>query len=295
MASRIYLTNDQIDELREEINGLDGFRCLSGAFSVGANLTVKSEIANLIFTPQAWLKLWGLVDKFETEIGWYGVVEKREHGEYFVSDILCPPQQKVSGAKVDLDYDKQLEWEMSVPTEKFNNVKLHGHSHVNMGVTPSSTDETFYSSVLSQVRDESFYIFIVANKKREMTIKIVDFEDNILYINKGKTNDIVVDVFLSDEEGTLDDFQFAASKSVIKKTYTQTPYSSYYQPKVVSIGSYKDKAKNKNHASTKTTTGKKEPSPEDQMDSFLNIYDDYCNGKITKEEYYRKLNDLGGF
>jgi hypothetical protein len=48
-----------------------------------------------------------------------------------------------------------------------------------MGVTPSGTDENFYHELLKHVDD--FYIIMIANKKGEMTLRLYDIPNNLLF------------------------------------------------------------------------------------------------------------------
>ena len=102
------------------------------------------EDPTIYITPNAYTKMRALVNKTETEIGWYGTVCKMPglNNVYIIEDILVYPQT-VTGATCTQDDDKMFEFEMSLTTEQVNSKRFHGHSHVNMGVTPSGVDENF--------------------------------------------------------------------------------------------------------------------------------------------------------
>ena len=121
-----------------------------------------------------------LVDDTSTEIGWYGTVTKYPglNEVYVIEDIIVYPQ-KVTGATCVQDDDKMFEFEMSLTTEQVNHKRFHGHSHVNMGVTPSGVDEQFYQDILSQVND--YFIVTITNKRNEYTVRFYDMANNILY------------------------------------------------------------------------------------------------------------------
>ena len=135
---------------------------------------------NIFITPGAYVKMRKLVDDTTTEIGWYGIVTKYPglNEVYVIEDIIVYPQ-KVTGATCVQDDDKMFEFEMSLTTEQVNHKRFHGHSHVNMGVTPSGVDEQFYQDILSQVND--YFIITITNKRNEYTVRFYDMANNILY------------------------------------------------------------------------------------------------------------------
>lgn len=135
---------------------------------------------NIFITPGAYVKMRKLVDDTSTEIGWYGTVTKYPglNEVYVIEDIIVYPQ-RVTGATCVQDDDKMFEFEMSLTTEQVNHKRFHGHSHVNMGVTPSGVDEQFYQDILSQVND--YFIITVTNKRNEYTVRFYDVANNILY------------------------------------------------------------------------------------------------------------------
>lgn len=171
--------------------------------------------AELHFRESAWLKMKSLVDSFESEVAWHGVAYRDEDmtkDAYYITDILCYPQE-VSGAKVDTDQAEYQEWMFELPDEAFNNLKMQGHSHVNMSVIPSGTDETNQKEILESLNDDDFYIFMIWNKKNDRNIKIYDLKKNILF----EPADISLVI---DKEFGIEDFIEDAKKMVKKKVYT---------------------------------------------------------------------------
>lgn len=151
---------------------------------------------NIFITPGAYVKMRKLVDDTTTEIGWYGTVTKYPglNEVYVIEDIIVYPQ-RVTGATCVQDDNKMFEFEMSLTTEQVNHKRFHGHSHVNMGVSPSGVDEQFYQDILSQVND--YFIVTITNKRNEYTVRFYDMENNILY------SDLPIRV-LEDSGNTLD-------------------------------------------------------------------------------------------
>lgn len=140
----------------------------------------QSTEPQIFITAEAYIKMRTLVDKTSTELGWYGFVSKLPglDNVYVIEDIIVYPQ-KVTGATCEQDEDRMFEFEISLTTEQVRARRFQGHSHVNMGVTPSGVDEAFYQDLLSQVRD--YYIIMVTNKRGDNHIRFYDMENNIVY------------------------------------------------------------------------------------------------------------------
>lgn len=136
--------------------------------------------ATLEYTKEAWDKLWALVAEFSGEVGWHGTV-KRDGNHYTITDILVYPQE-VTGVTVNTDQTEYNEWLMGIPDdETYNSVRFQGHSHVNMGITPSNVDLNMYERILENMGSEDFYIFGIYNKRKDCFLTIYDFANNIIY------------------------------------------------------------------------------------------------------------------
>ena len=202
---------------------LGSARITNGKFTVQlGNITkelcVTDRKATLHFLETAYMKMNALVDGFSSEVAWHGVAYRGEDetkDEYYITDILCYPQE-VSGAKVDTDQQEYQSWMFELDDESFNNLKAQGHSHVHMGVTPSTTDEENQKEILTSLNDEDFYIFMIWNKKREKNIKIYDMKKNVLFEPSDVTvviddEGIGLDKFLSDAKGMVKEKKFTYS------------------------------------------------------------------------------------
>ena len=167
----------------------------------------------VFITPNAYIKMRMLVDKTDKEVGWYGIVNQMPGLEatYIIEDIVVYPQ-KVTGTTVEQDEDRMFEFEMSLTTDQVNHKRFHGHSHVNMGTTPSGVDESFYQDILSQVTD--YFIITVTNKKNEYTTRFYDVANNILYTE--------VPIQLMQDNGSLYLDWFEENKKEINEPVVET-------------------------------------------------------------------------
>lgn len=164
------------------------------------------------FTSVAYAKMLMLLNTFSDEVAWHGTVTRPDPKRFVIHDIFVYPQE-VTGATVTTDQERYQEWLMHLDDDTFNALHFQGHSHVNMGVTPSGVDTAFYDSIISQLGPEDFYIFAIFNKKMDRTIKVYDMAENVMYEGK----DVTIEI-----EGDLGQFITDAKDEVVKRTTTYT-------------------------------------------------------------------------
>lgn len=199
MAKIIKMTPECIDELRKEFEfTLRDLKLSDGRLSYTKSFGNIDRKANVFFTKIAWDKMQALIKEFYKEIAWHGIAYRGEDGkdDYFITDILVYPQE-VTASTVTTDQEKYQMWLMQQDDDVFNNIRMQGHSHVNMATTPSSVDNSLYDRILDQLDDDMFYIFLIYNKKGDKTFKIYDLAKNVMF----DTADVTVKV-LDDESDT---------------------------------------------------------------------------------------------
>ena len=97
--------------------------------------------------------------------------------------------QEVTGSTATAIEDEYVAWMQDLDDDTFNHMRFHGHSHVNMGVTPSGVDTQYQEDLVNTVKD--FYIFGIFNKKRVYNLYLYSIEDNVLY----ETDDLDIELF----------------------------------------------------------------------------------------------------
>lgn len=187
------------------------------------------------FTAVAWLKMRQLVTEADGEIGWHGVVDHQPNSAvYTIKDILVYPQT-VTGATVTTDELEYGTWLQKFPDPIFNKIRFQGHSHVNMGTSPSGVDQHFYDSILQTLQEGDYYIFLIANKRSDMTIFVYDYAQNIIFNEKDCTLQVV------DKHGSIKQWAEQEMKANVKKyTYTHsiTPTGKIITTPTVPTGTY---------------------------------------------------------
>lgn len=162
----------------------------------------------IIISKEANFKMNTLIKRADGEIGWNGTV-KREGNVFTIEDIFVYPQ-KVGAATVTCDETETGNWLNSLPDDVFNNLRFQAHSHVNMGVSPSGTDNIMFSKYLETLDDDDFYIFMILNKKGDIYLEMYDKTQNIIFYKK----DVEICI-----EG-IEEFWEESSKQLKKETTT---------------------------------------------------------------------------
>ena len=202
MSKIIRFDENVLAEMREEFEkALKSAKLVDGRFSFIKSFSSLTDRATLLFTELAWLKMNALVDSFEKEVAWHCVAERWEgENEYIISDILVYPQT-VTGVTVDMETEEYARWvENGIISgdDRFFHLHGQGHSHVNMGVSPSGTDLEHQQTILHDVREDGFYIFMIWNKRADRSIWIYDLQKNKVF----ETKDITVKT-IEEENGVV--------------------------------------------------------------------------------------------
>ena len=259
---------------------------IGGEFKFTYKLPEIDRTAYIIFTAKAYAKMLSIIMSYDSEIGWYCTAERAgelDDDIYLITDVLVFPQV-VTGVTVDSDDEKRIEWINELPDDVLINIRGDFHSHVNMGVSPSGTDDKEVNDILGKLEDDMFRIFMIWNKKLEYSARIFDMKKNIFF----GTKDVVVDVL----EVEMNKFLKESKDMVAKKGYTvvTTPTSSQKKESAT---------KKEEKKTTEKKTGKRWESQLDDLDiddlydddGFLDPYgDDYYD-----YEGYGRRGTYGGY
>ena len=210
MSTPIRISDDMKTEAQAEFTALlEELKMSDGEIRYSKAFKYKDAAAILWLTPVAYSKTVTLINTFSDEVAWHGMAVKKAENEFIIEDICVYPQE-VTGATVNTDQERYTKWLYEFDDEAFNKIRMQGHSHVNMGVSPSGVDSGHREKILDQLDDDMFYIFMVWNKSLKTHTLIYDMENNILYDDKDVTVKIIGD-------DSLDEFLVDAEKKVQKK------------------------------------------------------------------------------
>lgn len=183
MSKIIRMTPEMIDQAKIEFERrLKAMNCVDGRVTYVKAFESTNQKAVVWFTPDAYTKMIALIQDSDKEVAWHGVAHRAGDrvGEYVISDILVYPQE-VTGATVNTDQAEYEMWLMEQEDDVFNNIRMQGHSHVNMPTSPSGTDLEHQAKIVQQLEGDMFYIFMIWNKHFKYTAKIYDLKINTLF------------------------------------------------------------------------------------------------------------------
>lgn len=153
------------------------------------SITNKDNIISplLCITSDVYVTMLELIRQSPVEISWHGLVKRdKEKGIYVLYDILIFPQIN-SATTTTTDETEFAKWQMKLISDMnfpIEDLRMHGHSHVNMNVFSSGVDDKYQTDLISKVDDGDFYLFLIMNKKMEICALLYDFEQQILFDTK---------------------------------------------------------------------------------------------------------------
>ena len=138
------------------------------------------DAPSVFYTEDVYAAIRYLVDTISTEVGWLGLVDTLDDGNYLVTDIYVP-EQTVTGTETDIDAETLCELAMEIENAGKESEKLlyWGHSHVTMDVGPSGQDEI----QIEQFLDNGCNIFIrgIYNKQGASKVDVYDVNNNCIH------------------------------------------------------------------------------------------------------------------
>ncbi len=151
------------------------------------NRVELTNIPRILITRQAYEDMYILVDEVNKEVGWIGTVE-RAGSDFLIKEIFLL-EQETHVATCEITADGLAEWAQEIMAsrpdgmEVVNSLRFWGHSHVNMGTSPSGQDESqmtvfvengcnyFIRGILNKQGRMEFTLFLY-----DVGIKISDVE-----------------------------------------------------------------------------------------------------------------------
>jgi hypothetical protein len=121
--------------------------------------------------PTVWMpravkeQLDAYINECSQEISGLGIVERLEDGDLHIKEVHLL-NQEVTGGTTDLD--EEAVFEFLGAAEKPEEIKLWWHSHVNMGVFWSGTDD----ATIQRFGGSGWFLSIVGNKKGEYLCRL---------------------------------------------------------------------------------------------------------------------------
>ena len=140
---------------------------------------VKAPV--VYYTPEAWLAIQHLVAIAPKEVGWMGLVDTLEKGDYLITEIFIP-EQEATATEADIKPEAVMALYNQLMDQDIDTSKLiyWGHSHVNMGVTPSGQDEDQLEEYL-QMETCNVFIRGIYNKSNAEKVDVIEKTNGMVH------------------------------------------------------------------------------------------------------------------
>lgn len=127
---------------------------------------------------KAYGKMWLFTTLADKEVGWLGTVKYiKDKNIYHVVDVYLPEQDAhFTTCEITEEGQSKLIQELLQEEngiELANNIKLWGHSHVKMDVSPSSQDNNQFLEWAKE-GEHDWYLRVITNKKGDMEFSLLD-------------------------------------------------------------------------------------------------------------------------
>ena len=131
-------------------------------------------------TPAALNRMFHYVDHLKTEVGWLGTAQRI--GDDILIEEVFLVSQHVTSVTTEITASGLLEFYRrfnGTRPEVLDHLRFWGHSHVNMGTSPSQADED-QMQVFGQM-GSPWFLRGILNKKERMEFGLFDYEEGVIY------------------------------------------------------------------------------------------------------------------
>lgn len=225
--------------------------------------TVQGLAPNVLINSDALTKMFIYTKECSDEIGWLGTVKDLGKNNYYINDVYLFAQE-VHGATTEITPEGLSAFGEEILARPdgmdiWNDLKLWGHSHVNMAVFASGQDDKQMDEFATIGHE--WFIRLICNKKGDMTIDFFDYAKGIAFL------DVPWYEVASDQEQTLLDQirELNNQLETLRQTRTTSLESAIKEE-------------------MKTKVVKKQWSTVGSSKNYANAYGRYVNGVWTRWE-----------
>lgn len=162
------------------------------------------------YSVKAYEKIQFIVHHQDIEISWHGFVTMKKN-KIVINDIIIYPQQ-TSSARIETDDTEYARFVGRLKPEEVSSMRYQGHSHVNMGVAPSTTDYDYYRGVIKNT-GKGIQVFGIFNKKEDMIHMIIDIDTQEVYVPKVIIPPTQFHDILNDIKDNISSIKYVAPKN----------------------------------------------------------------------------------
>lgn len=142
----------------------------------GHRVELTAGLPRVLLTRDVYEDMFVLVDECQQEVGWLGVVE-RIGRDFLIKEVFLFDQE-VHGTTCEItpnglaDFATEILSNRPDGMEVVNSLRFWGHSHVNMGTSPSGQDESQLLELAEQ-GEADYFIRAILNKDGRIEFTIL--------------------------------------------------------------------------------------------------------------------------
>ena len=204
-----------------------------------SRVELVKDMPRVLISRAAYNAMWHYVDIASQEIGWLGTC-CRQGNDFLIEEVFLF-KQEVSHVSTEITADGLAEMAQELISsrpdgvEVCNSLRFWGHSHVNMGTSPSGQDDS-QMDVFQESR-HSFFVRAILNKQGRMEFTIYLYESGVKIVDAEWQIHEPADQNL--REGI--EAEFKAKISQARYGYAGLGYDQYNGDRVIgSIGLHKE-------------------------------------------------------
>ena len=139
-------------------------------------------LPQIIISPLALDKMNLYIDECDQEVGWLGTAVREGKVIKIIDMFLF--DQEVSAVTTDITEEGLSSFAEELLKQPdgidiWNNIKVWGHSHVNMATNPSGTDDDQMDTFVECQHD--WFIRIIGNKRGSLRVDLFDYKLGVIY------------------------------------------------------------------------------------------------------------------
>lgn len=160
--------------------------------SFTVSFTGDSNFPEVYVSAEAHGKMLALVKECSIEISWMCSVTRRENGDFDINDVYVPLQScGPADTEISEDGDEALMMELFAAGKgsEVDKLRCWGHSHVNMAVFASNTDEIQTQSFIDNLTNagSDHFVRFIGNKRGELLCHVYLLDKGVILNNPDMT------------------------------------------------------------------------------------------------------------
>lgn len=146
---------------------------------------MQAFVPRIQIHPDALTKMQVYVENVEKEVGWLGTAYQTGGNTILIRDVFLFDQE-VHATTTEITPEGLADFAQELLLQPdgvdiWNNMKMWGHSHVQMAVNPSGQDDKQMETFSEGGHD--WFIRLIANKQGDMKLDLYDYQHGTIFVD----------------------------------------------------------------------------------------------------------------